>query len=474
MLKRGDRQRCRRTIASACSEWAAGSSPAATREGCIVSVIGELAAFVAGAKASGLPAHERERQRLHVVDTAVAALAGACIAEGKALQKLGDAGALAGRIGRQAAATRLTEIDDIHPPSCITPSAGVVPVAFMAAAQAQTSDPGEIASAIWVGTEIATRIGAAVDGPRILYRGIWPTYLAAPVAAAATAARIMGLNETRTAHALSLAAMLIAGGVGRIHGAPSGRWFLYAHAVAAGVAAAEAARVDYRGDPEIFDKSWLADTHGIALDRTALTEELGKRSVYAALSLKPFCSAKQAIAAVEAFRAIVDRGIRPDAIGKVRVHVPAAYAGMIATRAEPGARISTLVSVAHQIALAALAPDRLYEVDRSAPHIDAALTQFAAKVEVIADVPLEQFYPQHWPAEVEVEAGGEVFRHCVVAATGDPEQPLDAAGVEHKAHRVLDPLVGAECAADWLQRCGAALDDVAACRKLAATFAAGL
>src|ERR1700722_789110 len=149
-----------------------------------MSVIAELAAFVAGAKASVLPAAEQERLRLHVADTAVAALAGASIAEGKALQSLGDRGSLAGRIGRQAAATRLTEIDDIHLPSCVTPSAGVVPLAFALAAQAKDLDPHEVASAIWVGTEIATRLGLAVNGPQILYRGIWPTYLGAPVAAA--------------------------------------------------------------------------------------------------------------------------------------------------------------------------------------------------------------------------------------------------------------------------------------------------
>lgn len=439
-------------------------------------VIAELASFVAGAKASALPAAERERLRLHLTDTAVAALAGACIPEGKALQNLGDEGALAGRIGRQAAAIRLTEIDDIHLPSCTTPSAGVVPVALALAAHRQKFEPGEIASAIWVGSEIATRIGMAVRGPQILYRGIWPTYLAAPVAAAATAARLMGLSETRTGHALSLAVMLMAGGVGRIHGAPSGRWFLYANAVAGGVAVAEAAYADYRGDPDILDKDWLADTHGLALDRDRLTEKLGVSSVYSALSLKPFCSAKQAIAAVEAFRAVLHRGVRCEAITKVRVRVPPSYAAMIATRAEAGARQSTLVSVAHQIALAALAPERLYDVDRSAvAHgaIDAAVTQFAAKVEVIADATLEAFYPQHWPADVEVEAGGEIFRHRVVAANGDPEHPLDHAGIVEKAHRVLDPLVGGERAADWLKTCGAALDDGTACRNLAAAFAAG-
>jgi 2-methylcitrate dehydratase PrpD len=437
-----------------------------------VSVIAELASFVAGAKASGLPAAEQERLRLHFADTAVAALAGASIPEGKALRALGDDGALAIRIGRQAAAIRLTEIDDIHLPSCTTPSAGVVPVALMLAA-AHTVAPDEIASAIWVGTEIMTRIGVAVRGPQILYRGVWPTYLAAPVAAAATASRIFALNEAQTGHALSLAVMLMAGGVGRIHGAPSGRWFLYANAVTAGVAAAEAARAGYRGDGEILDKSWLTDSHGIALDRERLTEKLGTGSVYAALSIKPFCSAKQGIAAIEAFSTI-RTSVRPSAITKVRVHVPPAYAGMISTRAEPGARQSTMVSVAHQIALAALDADRLYDVDRSAAKEKADIVDFAAKVEVVADTALDSYYPQHWPAEVDVEAGGEIHKQRVVEAIGDPEHPLDRAGVVAKAVAVLAPLVGNGRTAEWVDTVSVALDDPAACCKLAENFAAGL
>src|SRR5580692_4098644 len=438
------------------------------------SVIGELASFVAGAKASGLPTAERERLALHLTDTVVAALAGARIPEGKALQNFGDAHALADRIGRRAAAIRLTEIDDIHLPSCTTPSAGIVPVALALAASSQNFNAEDVASAIWAGTEVTTRIGVAAGGPQILYRGIWPTYLVAPVAAAATAARLFGLNEARTGHALSLAVMLMAGGVGRIHGAPSGRWFLYANAVAAGVAAAEAASADYRGDPDILDKTWLTDSHGIALDHDRLTEKLGVGTVYATLSLKPFCSAKQGIAAIEAFRAILDRGVPADTIGKVRVRVPPAYAGMIATRAEPGARQSTMVSVGHQIALAALAADCLYDVDRSSAKADADVAQFAAKVEIIADVRLDAYYPQHWPAEVGVEANGEVHQQRIVEAIGDPEHPLDQAGVFAKAHRVLDPLVGNDGAAEWLQMVGAALDDAAVCRKVAAAFAAGL
>jgi hypothetical protein len=75
---------------------------------------------------------------------------------------------------------------------------------------------------------------------------------------------------------------------------------------------------------------------------------------------------------------------------------------------------------------------------------------------------------------VDVESGGEVHQQRVVEAIGDPEHPLDQHGVFAKAHRVLDPLVGKDGIAEWLQMAGAALDDAAACRELAAAFAAGL
>lgn len=437
-----------------------------------MSVIGELASFVTGAKISALPEAEQERLRLHLTDAMIAALAGARIAEGKALRFCGGAETLAARAGRRAAAARLTEIDDIHLPSCVTPSAGVVPVAFVLAAAAGTFDPDALGSAVWAGTELAVRIGLAVGGPQILYRGIWPSYLAAPVAAAATAARLFALDEARTAHALSLSFMLMAGGVGRIHGAPSGRWFLYANAVAGGIAAAAAARAGYHGDPDLLQKTWLADTHGIALDPGRLVNGLDRGSVYASLSLKPFCSAKQAIAAVEAFREILaDAKLGREAIGRTRVRVPPAYSAMIATPAVPGARQSSLVSVAHQIALAAAQPQRLYDVDRSGTEADDAVARFSGKVEVEADPALATFYPQHWPAAVEVEAGGKVYRRRVVAAAGDPERPLRRADVDDKAHRVLAPLFGAGRVDDWLAMCHGALHGRAECERLVRAFA---
>ena len=121
-----------------------------------------------------------------------------------------------------------------------------VPAALALARERGEFDPDTVASAIWVGTELMTRLGVAIDGARVLYRGLWPTYFTAPLGAAAIAARICRLSEEQTAHALSLALMLSAGRSGRFQGALPGRSVILAMAAANGIRAAQAASAGRR------------------------------------------------------------------------------------------------------------------------------------------------------------------------------------------------------------------------------------
>ena len=230
-----------------------------------------------------------------------------------------------------------------------------------------------------------TRLGVAIDGARILYRGLWPTYFTAPLGAAAIASRMLHLTEDETAHALSLALMLSAGRSGRFHGALPGRSVILAMAVANGVRAAQAAKDGVGGDPALLDGPWLKDAHGIDAKIEALTAGLGSGSIYPQMTIKPFCSAKQAIAAVEAFTSILDDGVSPDAISKVVLRVPPPYSRMVATKAEAGARASTIVSAAFQMGLAAYHRERLYDIERADAMKEKAALALAGKVEIVAD-----------------------------------------------------------------------------------------
>src|SRR5262245_63985168 len=175
----------------------------------------------------------------------------------------------------QPRVARHTEIDDIHTPSCTTPSSVTVPTALALVRAGAISDPERVASAIWVGTELLVRLGVAIDGARILYRGVWPTYFAAPLATAAIAARLGSLSEEETAHALSLALMLTAGRSGRFQGRLPGRSVVLGMAVSAGVRAAQSARQGVGGGPELLDGPWLRDAPGPNGDLDARTARLG-------------------------------------------------------------------------------------------------------------------------------------------------------------------------------------------------------
>lgn len=402
-----------------------------------MSVLRELAGFVRSASAAALPEAERAMLRRHTADTLVAAVAGAQTTEGRALRKVLPRTSLAAATGMLAAAVRHTEIDDIHTRSCTTPSSVTVPTALVLAGEYGTYDANMVASAIWVGTELMTRLGVAIDGARILYRGLWPTYFAAPLGAAAVASRMLHLTEEQTAHALSLALMLSAGRSGRFHGALPGRSVILAMAVANGIRAAEAAKDGVGGDPALLDGPWLRDAHGIDAKVEALIAGLGRGSVYPQMTIKPLCSAKQAIAAIEAFTSIIDDGVPPDAISKVVVRVPPPYSRMIATKPEAGARASTIVSAAFQMGLAAYHRERLYDIERADAMGERAALAFAGKVEIVADDSLLEFFPATFPAEVEVSAGGKTLRQRVTAAVGDPGRALDDAAITNKAKRIL-------------------------------------
>src|ERR1041384_5428413 len=141
--------------------------------------------------------------RLHASDAIGAWIAATATKEGQLLLRYRQPGAsLPDRVAINCALARLSEIDDIHLGAMITPGAIVVPAALTMAAALPDLETDEVAAAIIAGYEAMIRLGAAIDGPSVLYRGIWPTYFAAPFGVAARAARLMRLGAEQTAHAL--------------------------------------------------------------------------------------------------------------------------------------------------------------------------------------------------------------------------------------------------------------------------------
>jgi 2-methylcitrate dehydratase PrpD len=275
----------------------------------------------------------------------------------------------------------------------------------------------------------------------------------------------MGLDERRTAHALAISLNLIAGTSGRFRTGLSPRWLLHATGVTNGSLAARAAAAGFEGDLALLDRDWLAESHGVAFLPATMLAMLDKPP-YGQLSMKPYPSAKQAIAAIEALRALVAEGLRPSAITALRVNVPSAYQRMIDSKADPANRATTFSSVRYQMALALFAPRALDDVAREQMPWTPEMAAFMDKVTVTADGKLDDAYPRRWPAEVTVETAAGTMTRRLMAPLGDPETALDDGALADKARRMLSPAFDAAEIDGWLRAAREALSPAHAGRAL--------
>ena len=438
-----------------------------------MSVIPQLARFVREASLARLPVDEQAMARRHVADCAMAGVAGARTHEAAAFRGLG-AGGGDNAIAVAATIARHSEVDDIHLPSCTTPSSVAVPVALLLASEQGEHDPARVADAIWVGTELVTRLGVAIDGANALYRGVWPTCVGAPLGVAAVAARLWGLDQTTTEHALSLSLMLMGGRTGRFQGSLSGRWVLFMGAIVEGMRAARAARAGFCGDPTLLDGAWLEKAQGMPADTAKLIDGLGSKSIYPVLSMKPFCTARQALGPTDAFMALLDDGLDPRAVDSVVVRAPQTYVGMISQPVDPANRLSGFVNAGFQMGLAAFRRDHLWDLDRSTVMNDADALALAARVSVVADPALQAEYPRRWPAIIEVRVGDRIIERAAMAVTGDPDRRLDDAAVAAKGSRLLTPLMGEARARETVEAAMSGLTSRSHCERLVSTFAAAV
>ncbi len=437
-----------------------------------MSMLDGLAGFVASASARDLATSDRHVLRRHMTDAVAARIAGAATTEGKAAFALYPPGQGTDSIAGLAVLVRLTETDDIHTPSGTTPSSVAVPVALALAASAPCS-PERLESAIYVGIETIARVGLAAGGAGVLYKGVWPTRAGATLGAAATACRVWGLSAEQTKNALSLAVILTSGRTGRFQGQLSGRWVVFATAVAAGLRAATAARAGFSGDPAVLDGDGLARSLGVPVDMAVLLRDLGRANVLSQLSLKPYCTSRQALPGAEAMRALVAGGLDPAEIEAFTIKVPTAYAGMIGQKLDPAERASAYVSGAGLAAIAALDPGSLYDVERAGVLGNAGVFELAAKGRIAADPALDRLYPARWPAAIEVRTRTGTLRHEIIEPLGDPGNPLGDRELEAKLRRVLAHAGRTDVADALLSLAASAFDSEAGASALARFFVAG-
>jgi len=424
-----------------------------------VTILERLGAHVAGGYRRGLAGGARDALRLHFADTVGAWVSACRTAEAQALLRFDsiDRASLPGRVGLACALARLSEVDDIHLASGTTPGALVVPSALtIGAALGRRS--GEVAAAAALGYDLMARVGEALDGPTILHRGIWPTYLLAPLAVAGVAARLLELDEARCAHALAIALALASPAVGRQGGPSMSRWLAIGNAARNGVAAALAAQAGFTGDLRFFEDDFFPSVYHLSPDFDILGADPEAGPSVALTSFKPWCAARQTMAAVQALREIIAEGVSFADMTSLTVGVPHPYLGMIDHGVVPGERTSFLTSVSFQMALYAFDPDASLDPVQVRDSLPAVLERFMGRISVRADGDLLRHYPQAWPALLSVETPKGTREKLVLYVPGDPERAFDEFQVAAKFWRLVGPLLGERRTEEFLRMCFAAVE----------------
>jgi 2-methylcitrate dehydratase PrpD len=379
--------------------------------------------------------------RLHAADTIGAWIAARGTPEGRALVAFRkDADGLADRLAINVALARSSEIDDIHLGAMITPGAIVIPAALTIAASLPDVAPEDLAAAIVAGYEAMIRLGAAIDGPSVLYRGIWPSYFAAPFGGAAVAARLLRLDEKQSANALSAALIMAAPGTGH-HAAPTTmRWLAVGHAAGRGLQAALAAGAGFTSDVKIAEGDFLKNIFGIAPNAALLDSGSGALAL-SQTSFKPWCAARQTMAATQALKEILAEGIEAQSILRIGVAVLPPHLKMINHGVTAGDRFSHLTSVQYQMAVAALAPDLAYGLSGPSEVLPPPMSAFMSRIQVRAEEGLMAAgYPEAWAAHVTVTASNRRER-TVTHVPGDPGRPFGEDDLQAKFVRVTAAVI---------------------------------
>jgi 2-methylcitrate dehydratase PrpD len=426
-----------------------------------MTAIEQLGAYVAGcAPAAGAV---RELVELHLIDTVGAWIASASTAEGRSLLRFRATMQTSGQsdtgldLSTRCALTRMSEIDDIHLPSMTTPGSIVIPAALTLAGTTPAATTDDVTAAILAGYEAMTRLGRAIDGPSVLYRGIWPTYFTAPFGVAAVAARLLKLDEKQAANALALALTSAAPGVGHHNAATTSRWFAVGNAARNGLSAALAAQQGFTSDLKLADGNFLSGIYGLKPDIAALTDGLDEANALAEVSYKPWCAARQTMAATQALKEIIKSGINPADVSEITASVLPPHLKMIDHGVVAGDRASHLTSLQYCMAVAALAPDMAFDVQQSPPELPLAISDFMEKIRIEADEGLLADYPRRWRARVRVVAGSRRREWQTNHVPGDPAEPFDRSRVREKLLRFITPAIGGDKAEQVLARCSDAL-----------------
>jgi aconitate decarboxylase len=431
--------------------------PASSEPG---SVQARLAEFATGTRYANLPAQLVERLKWSLLDSLGCGIYGSntpwgrivadfARSQGEGACRVWGAGQTRGvsptsAVLANATAVQSFEIDDVHYASRSHPGSVTVPVALALVENGTRVSGKGLIEALAVGYELLARVGLG-QGVSSFNRGWHPTGTAGVFAAAATAARLIGLDAAATSHALGIAGTMPAGLMAAQYGAMVKRMFA-GHTAWAGLTAALLAKEGFTGIAGIFEADYggylKAVSDEVSLD--ALHGELGRRYEGAAVGYKLFACVGTNHTALEALSGLMRdhpfdwRGV--ESIDVLTSEYQVLHSGW---PYKPGTVMSAQMNMQYCIAVLLMQGQVFIDQFDETCLADPAILDFVKRVTITAN-PQQDHKDRNATVTVRMKDGGSFQASCK-APRGHPDNPPTSRDIELKfmalVTKILPPVV---------------------------------
>ncbi len=396
--------------------------------------------------------HDRQRAALHLIDWMGCAHLGQSTELGEVLQRwalkqapgpiwvCGHRGLMAAEAARwNGSLGSCHEMDDVHREAVVHPGDTVVP-AVLAMAQRENASAQALLDALVVGYEAGILLGL-LSGPSH-YAQWYSTATTGVFASAMACARLLGLDDARTQHALALAGMQSAG-VWQCRLEPGlAKQMATGHSAQAGLVAADMAAAGMTGPLSILEGplGWLQATGG-PLD-AGRAESLLQGAHEAPwrlheVSFKPWPACRHVHPAIECALKLHAQGLSAERIEHLHLETYA-VALSFADQAAPQTPLQGKFSLQHGVAWALCHGGFGLEATQAHALSEPTCTRLRERVELRCGAEQNQAYPQRFGAKLHARlTDGQIWVSEVSSVLGDPENPLRPEQVTDKARTLL-------------------------------------
>lgn len=343
-------------------------------------------------------------------------------------------------------AAHTVEVDDIYRDGLYHPGAPVI-AAALALAEERGVRGIDLLRAVIAGYEVSNRIAEAINPAH--YRYWHTTATVGFFGAAAAGASILGLDISRTSHAIATAGTFAAGLQQAFRSDAMSKPLHAGRAAEGGVLAALSAEAGITGALDILEgPAGFAAAMSEAVDWEKATHDIGERYTIEAMSQKAHACCGHTFAAIDgALELRMEHDLRPDDVESVHVRTYNAaleICGNPVPQTAFEAKFSLPYCLASALCYGHVAPS----VFSTGALNDFDQRKLMARITLALDQEHEAAFPARRSATVVITTrNGHTLERYRPTRKGDPDDPLSDSELSSKFHALCDPVLGDQAAA---------------------------